>query len=326
MKSNSPVISVIVPVYNVEKYLHRCIDSILAQTFTDFELLLIDDGSKDNSGKICDEYAEKDKRIRVFHKENGGVSSARNVGLENAKGDWICFADSDDWMNENWVEIFSKHFEADIIIQSFYALNWLGNKSESFVQLPAFEGHSFEDFRELYLLLYKKWNIGFVWCRAFKRSIIKRYSLHFDEDYVLREDELFVFQYMKFVKSFSLCDIGGYHYLSPDYTAKYNDKMSILINLKFLDKIIRCKKDVIGSYNHPLVKKEINIYSDYIYKLGKYKVWSDNKLQKHIQIFRLYMKALSNTKGILFKTLLLYINAFFAIKLRNIIRKQKQYE
>lgn len=78
-----PKISVIVPVYNTEKYLHRCIDSILAQTYTDFELLLIDDGSKDNSGAICDEYAAKDSRVRVFHKENGGVSSARNLCLDN---------------------------------------------------------------------------------------------------------------------------------------------------------------------------------------------------------------------------------------------------
>ncbi len=91
-------ISVIIPVYNVEKYLHRCIDSILAQTFTDFELLLINDGSKDNSGKICDEYAAKDSRVRVFHKENGGASSARNLGLDNAKGEWVTFVDSDDWI------------------------------------------------------------------------------------------------------------------------------------------------------------------------------------------------------------------------------------
>ena len=94
-----PKISVIVPVYNTEQYLSRCIDSILAQSFTDFELLLIDDGSKDNSGKICDEYAAKDFRVRVFHKENGGVSSARNWGLEKSQGEWIIFIDSDDWIS-----------------------------------------------------------------------------------------------------------------------------------------------------------------------------------------------------------------------------------
>ena len=88
---DSPIISVIVPVYNVEQYLPHCIDSILTQTFTDFEVLLIDDGSTDNSGRICDEYAKKDNRIRVFHKENGGVSSARNVGLDNAEGEFLGF-------------------------------------------------------------------------------------------------------------------------------------------------------------------------------------------------------------------------------------------
>ena len=82
-------VSIIVPVYQVEKYIRQCIDSILAQTFTDFELILVDDGSKDNSGKICDEYAEKDKRIRVIHKENGGLSDARNKGLDNAAGKYF---------------------------------------------------------------------------------------------------------------------------------------------------------------------------------------------------------------------------------------------
>lgn len=107
-QNSSPKISVIVPVYKVEKYLRACIDSILAQTFTDFELILIDDGSPDNCGAICDEYAEKDARIRVFHKENGGVSSARNLGIERSRGEWIAFVDSDDWVES---DKFSKFCE-----------------------------------------------------------------------------------------------------------------------------------------------------------------------------------------------------------------------
>lgn len=93
-----PKISVIIPVYNAEKYLHKCIDSLLTQIFSDFELLLIDDGSTDHSGVICDQYAAKDARVRVFHKPNGGVSSARNLGLLNALGEWISYIDSDDWI------------------------------------------------------------------------------------------------------------------------------------------------------------------------------------------------------------------------------------
>lgn len=104
-----PLISVIVPVYKVEPYLSRCIDSILAQTFTDFELILINDGSPDNCGKICDEYAQKDKRIQVIHKENGGLSSARNAGIDwafaNSNSQWLTFIDSDDWVHPQYLKL-----------------------------------------------------------------------------------------------------------------------------------------------------------------------------------------------------------------------------
>ena len=101
-------IAVIVPVYKVEKYIHRCVDSILAQTFTDFELILVDDGSPDNCGRICDEYATKDNRVHVIHKENGGLSDARNAGMDYVihKGEskWITFIDSDDWIARDYLE------------------------------------------------------------------------------------------------------------------------------------------------------------------------------------------------------------------------------
>ena len=97
-------ISIIVPIYKIERYLRQCIDSILAQTFTDFELLLIDDGSPDECPAICDEYAKKDARIRVFHKPNGGLTSARNYGLYNAKGEWVIHIDGDDWIEPTYVE------------------------------------------------------------------------------------------------------------------------------------------------------------------------------------------------------------------------------
>ena len=102
------LISVIVPVYKVEKYIHRCVDSVLNQTFTDFELILVDDGSPDNCGAICDEYALKDNRIHVIHKENGGLSDARNAGIdwafENSNSEWLTFIDSDDWVHPKYLE------------------------------------------------------------------------------------------------------------------------------------------------------------------------------------------------------------------------------
>lgn len=109
-----PLISVIVPVYKVEKYIHKCVDSILAQTLTDFELFLVDDGSPDNCGKICDGYAEKDSRIIVIHKENGGLSDARNVAIDRANGDYLTFIDSDDYVSENHLEtLYNALIETD---------------------------------------------------------------------------------------------------------------------------------------------------------------------------------------------------------------------
>ena len=118
----SPTISVIIPVYNTEMYLRRCIDSVLTQSYKDFELLLIDDGSKDSSGTICDEYAAMDSRFRVIHKENGGLTSARNAGLAIASGDWIMHLDGDDWIEPDMLERLIRKGEdtgAEIVMGDF---------------------------------------------------------------------------------------------------------------------------------------------------------------------------------------------------------------
>lgn len=118
-----PRISVIVPVYNTEKYLRKCVDSILAQTFSDFELLLVNDGSTDRSGDICEDYAATDQRVRVIHKTNGGVSYARNIGLDCAHGEWICYIDADDWIKQDYLEKLKFKADtscADIVTCNFY--------------------------------------------------------------------------------------------------------------------------------------------------------------------------------------------------------------
>ena len=116
------VVSVIVPIYNVEDYLCRCVDSILRQTYKKLEIILVDDGSEDRCGKLCDEYAQKESRIKVIHKENGGLSDARNAGLEIAVGDYVFFVDSDDWIADNAIEcllaMFSKYDDVDIVMGS----------------------------------------------------------------------------------------------------------------------------------------------------------------------------------------------------------------
>lgn len=118
-----PAISIIVPVYKAEKYIHRCVDSLLAQTFTDFELILIDDGSPDGSGRLCDGYALKDPRVKVIHKANGGVASARQCGLENATGVYTIHADPDDWVEPTMLqELYDKAIaeSADMVICDYF--------------------------------------------------------------------------------------------------------------------------------------------------------------------------------------------------------------
>ena len=118
-------VSIIVPVYQVEKYIRQCVDSILAQTFTDFELILVDDGSKDGSGQICDEYAAMDRRVKVIHKENGGLSDARNRGMDQAAGNYFMFIDSDDYIAPTMLECLYKNIlieDADLAICNFLYL------------------------------------------------------------------------------------------------------------------------------------------------------------------------------------------------------------
>ncbi|MBS4220179.1 glycosyltransferase [Bacillus sp. FJAT-49711] len=118
-----PLVSVVVPIYKVEKYIHRCIDSILEQTYTKLEIILVNDGSPDNCGKIIEEYAVKDNRIQVVHKKNGGLSDARNKGMDYVTGDYTLFVDSDDWLESNMVEVLVKlslDHQADVVQSAFY--------------------------------------------------------------------------------------------------------------------------------------------------------------------------------------------------------------
>lgn len=150
-----PIISVIVPIYKVESYLARCLDSILAQTFTDFELWLINDGSPDNCGVICDQYAKKDQRIRVIHKKNGGLSDARNAGLEHASGKYISFIDSDDWVAADFLEsLYSalQRHDADIAVCN---MSEVQDNDEPFVAYKPVESETLVENSAIFDTLYQ---------------------------------------------------------------------------------------------------------------------------------------------------------------------------
>ena len=204
-----PKISVIVPVYNTERYLSKCIDSILSQSFTDFELLLINDGSKDNSGTICDQYAVNDSRVRVFHKENGGVSSARNLGLENARGEWVTFVDSDDWIYEqSLMQLILHSCESNLIIGSIYFE--CSNKELNLLDMEiVLRG------KELFECFSNRIsNIAFnsPCAKLFNRTIINENCIRFDEALRFGEDAVFVKSYLLNITSVSVVNFSCYHY------------------------------------------------------------------------------------------------------------------
>ena len=181
----NPKISVIVPVYKAEHYLARCVDTLLAQTFDDFEVILVDDGSPDNSGAICDEYALKDKRVRVIHQPNAGVSMARQKGLDNARGEYVIHADPDDWVEPDMLkELYAKAKEedADMVICDFYA--HYGEKVVYERQQPSSLDHN-TVLCELFKHLH-----GSCWNKLVRRICFLKFDIHFSEGVSFCEDLL----------------------------------------------------------------------------------------------------------------------------------------
>lgn len=205
-----PKISLIVPVYKAEKYLRRCIDSIIAQTFTDWECILVDDGSPDGSGAICDEYVAKDARIQVIHKENGGVSSARNIGIEQAGGEWVTFIDSDDWISQYYLESFVCRLEygdRTIYLQGIQMFTIHKGLSPMFSYEDNF--YSIKEHVDLFVnnrILAD----GCPVAKLFNLNVLKNNNIRFNETISINEDHIFVLTYYNYVDN--VCTISELSY------------------------------------------------------------------------------------------------------------------
>lgn len=220
-----PKISIIVPIYKAESYLHRCIDSILSQTFTDWELLLVDDGSPDKSGEICDEYANKDVRIKVFHKENGGVSSARNFGLNYVKGEYITFIDADDWIDNQNLFNCNAIIEAnnlDILQYSWKRID----DDKNVLQVRTIN----TEVLELQNYMSKgNFNVC-VGGSCIKSSIIKENNIRFDEKLKLAEDQIFILLAMTKSHRLKATSTVYYNYYFNKNSATNNTKLEDIEN------------------------------------------------------------------------------------------------
>ena len=263
------MISIIVPVYNVEKFIHRCINSILAQTYADFELILVDDGSIDNSALICDDYVKKDERVKVIHKDNGGVSSARNAGIKISIGTWICFLDADDELYPNSLEILTKGIGENVA----YIMAGYTTHNENYEEIYRVETRRSQiitpqaAITQMFIpqdYIYH----GYLWNKLYRTSYIFDHELLFNERIHFNEDRLFNVLYLLKVKD-SLCyyttepvykyterEGGAMGSLKKRYNPKFStDLTAYLIMLEALqsanDKVNcrLCKKQAYDSYS-----------------------------------------------------------------------------
>lgn len=233
----SPIVSVVVPVYNVKNYLQKCIDSLLCQSFKNLEIILVDDGSVDGSGDICDTYEKMDSRIRVLHKSNGGVSSARNLGLDNVRGLWVTFVDSDDFVGDTYVESLYRPILEGDNVDFVHAgiLNWKNGvvgENQRYDNLVSDDVEVlFDNFR------------GLPASKLYKTEIIEGWQdgkpLRFDERMRIAEDMAFTLDYVISVRRFAFVSDAEYYYRQDnlasatkrkptfDYECAYHSAMHI---------------------------------------------------------------------------------------------------
>ena len=273
-KDNKFLISIIVPVYNVEQYLPKCLDSIINQTYKNLEIILIDDGSTDKSGKICDKYKNEDKRIKVIHKINTGVSAARNDGIDIAQGTYITFVDSDDWIEEDYINLATAcltKYQPDILINNYKRCN--KDNSNSMNMDPIF----FYSQEALFEMVRKKY---FNWSPVatfYSTKICK--SIKFDSNINYGEDLLFKYNFIKNSKNILYVPLKKYFYINRKSSAcngyAIDKKMDDLYVMEY---IMEKEKNKIGN---------ILIENEYLPRLiSRYKILklNDSYIYRELEI------------------------------------------
>lgn len=227
---NIDKVTVIVPVYRAERYIRKCVDSILGQTYGNIELLLVDDGSPDNSGEICDEYADKDKRVRVFHEKNSGVSTARNLALDNAGGKWVMFVDSDDWLEPDCLSMCVETAEKNNLDLLQFASKRVDDEGNILLD------EKYEDTgrlsRDEYINSADRLSVC-VGGNLLRNDIIRENHIRFDKDLKLGEDQLFIFRYTFHCKHCMKIANALYNYrYNPDSATATTDPRECIKSLK----------------------------------------------------------------------------------------------
>lgn len=208
------MVSIIIPVYNAEKSIGRCVDSVLNQGFGDFELLLVDDGSTDSSGELCDEFQKRDSRVRVIHKENSGVSDARNMAMDLAKGKYIQFLDSDDWITPDATSLMVRAAEengCDMVISDFYRV--VGERVSHKGDIDKGGVLSLEEYAAFMMENPADFYYGVLWNKLFQRKIVEEHKLRMDKAISWCEDFMFNLEYIRHTKTIYALRVPVYYYV-----------------------------------------------------------------------------------------------------------------
>lgn len=288
------LVSIVIPIYNSGKYLEQCIVSVLNQTYFYMEIILINDGSTDNSADICNQFADKDRRIKVIHQKNGGVSLARNVGIENSQGEYICFIDSDDYIENNMIAYLVSSFEnndVDLAMCGYYINNKKMDNNSNVNRI-------FNRIETAQIVSGLKYNYrGYLWNKMFKTDIIKNYNLSFSSDYYICEDALFCQKYIKYIDKSVCLSEAKYHYIKHENSAmrqKLNTKRFSV--LKAYEEIINICQD----YNN----KELNLQLRCNYIRHNILILKSMLLNQNVENLYFGQKAYSNLK----RNFLIYIS------------------
>ncbi len=256
---NPPTISIIVPVYKAEQHIKKCLDSIREQTYKDFEVIIVDDGSPDNSGRICDHYSELDTRFTTIHQKNKGASSARNTGLTQAKGKWVTFIDSDDWISPQYIENYFNGEMADIIFQGIQK----EHRNKTITQLRLDENPT-KDFITDLLYIEQNNLLGWSFNKILRNDIIKNNNIKFPIGISLREDLIFCLKYLQYAKSITWRDVTLYHYVEQS-----NSLISSIHPYSELDKANELIFNLRQIISHLFSNKEYSEFSRHAYQRFK---------------------------------------------------------
>ena len=238
----NPSVSIIVPVYNAEACLRRCVESVLNQEYADFELLLADDGSRDGSGRICDEYAAADSRVRVFHKENSGVSDSRNLCLDQARGRYLQFLDADDWITANATKLLVQAMEehlCDLVISDFYRV--VGERVSPKGDIDEAQVLSREEYASHMMENPANYYYGVLWNKLYRREIVEQHHLRMDPAISWCEDFMFILEYIRRAETFFALQVPVYYYVKT--------KGSLCTQGISISKTIQMKLTVFEYYN-----------------------------------------------------------------------------